>query len=383
VLNVALDAELNGSVQLRLLNGFLPSVADTFTVLDASTAIEGAFINVASGQRLATSDGLGSFLVHYGTGSAFDPSAVVLSEFQPSSPPGDYNGDGMVNAADYTQWRDTLGSTANLAADGNGNDVVDTGDYNVWKNNFGTAAEGGVAAAVPEPATSFLLSIGLSAAGILRRCRWRARLAQVRWLKGGYDIWRAHFGQSSGGVWVADANTAVPERPTRWLALAWIAILPQLRHTHPSAQAVSESSPFLKTRIGHTHGNSTTKSESRFRPSVIFRHAAQLALLDSTGPAVLDGRRVWFFEWHLARPDDRRCDRTRMEGNHVRSRWLPGLNRVKPHGAFDLFHPVDNSAHQATRTKERVTEDGAGNDSTVLKSCLLYPCDAIRSAIYV
>src|SRR5262249_39970448 len=31
--------------------------------------------------------------------------------------PGDYNGDGIVDAADYTVWTDSLGSTTNLAAD--------------------------------------------------------------------------------------------------------------------------------------------------------------------------------------------------------------------------------------------------------------------------
>ena len=38
---------------------------------------------------------------------------------------GDYNGDGVVDAADYTFWRDRVGSTTDLRADGNGNGVVD------------------------------------------------------------------------------------------------------------------------------------------------------------------------------------------------------------------------------------------------------------------
>lgn len=49
----------------------------------------------------------------------------------------DYNGDGLVNAADYTVWRDTEGSTINLAADGNGDGVVDSADYNLWVESFG------------------------------------------------------------------------------------------------------------------------------------------------------------------------------------------------------------------------------------------------------
>lgn len=50
---------------------------------------------------------------------------------------GDYNGDGLVNLADFSVWRDSLGSDSNLAADGNGNRLIDAGDYQVWKNNFG------------------------------------------------------------------------------------------------------------------------------------------------------------------------------------------------------------------------------------------------------
>jgi hypothetical protein len=77
-----------------------------------------------------------------------DPTTVVL--------PGDYNGDDSVDAADYTVWRDTLGSTGDLRADGNRNGSVDPDDYPVWKGNFGamlsSAGSGAIAAQqVPEP----------------------------------------------------------------------------------------------------------------------------------------------------------------------------------------------------------------------------------------
>jgi hypothetical protein len=50
---------------------------------------------------------------------------------------GDYNGNGHVDAADYTVWRNTLGSTSALAADGDGSGTVDEADYALWKTNFG------------------------------------------------------------------------------------------------------------------------------------------------------------------------------------------------------------------------------------------------------
>lgn len=54
--------------------------------------------------------------------------------------PGDYNGDGTVNAADYTVWRD-----------GGSPDSTQAG-YDLWKANFGNSGAGG-GAAVPEPAS--------------------------------------------------------------------------------------------------------------------------------------------------------------------------------------------------------------------------------------
>lgn len=75
---------------------------------------------------------------------------------------GDYNLDGVVDAADYTVYRDTLGSTADLRADGNGNNAIDPGDLTVWADNYG--ATGTAVTAVPEPSTA---AFCLLAAGAL------------------------------------------------------------------------------------------------------------------------------------------------------------------------------------------------------------------------
>ncbi|WP_146564690.1 hypothetical protein [Posidoniimonas corsicana] len=65
--------------------------------------------------------------------------------------PGDYNDDGQVDAADYTVWRDALGTDAALPNDLTPGAVTPV-DYDVWLQNYG--ASGGVAvAAAPEPAT--------------------------------------------------------------------------------------------------------------------------------------------------------------------------------------------------------------------------------------
>jgi hypothetical protein len=85
--------------------------------------------------------------------------------------PGDYNADDVVDAADYTLWRDNLGSGVSLPND----DTAGIGpdDYTRWKLYFGqttgAGAGGNVNVAVPEPATMLLLI--LAAISIRFRCR--------------------------------------------------------------------------------------------------------------------------------------------------------------------------------------------------------------------
>lgn len=96
---------------------------------------------------------------------------------------GDYNFNGVVDAADYVVWRNTLGQVGPaLAADGNNNQAVDLADYGIWRSHFGQTAGSGAAlpsaeplsAAVPEP--SALLLAGLAALAFSHRRRISGRL---------------------------------------------------------------------------------------------------------------------------------------------------------------------------------------------------------------
>jgi hypothetical protein len=90
---------------------------------------------------------------------------------------GDFNLNGVVDAADYVLWRNTLGSTATLAADGNGNRVVDSGDYAVWRSRYGRSRGTEINSAtstgsVPEPASWVLLGFGAALVTVLQSgCR--------------------------------------------------------------------------------------------------------------------------------------------------------------------------------------------------------------------
>lgn len=74
---------------------------------------------------------------------------------------GDFNDDGVVNAADYTVWRDTLGSTSDSRADANNDGVVNSADYTIWTENFGSQASGQSTTPVPEPAALALAVVCL------------------------------------------------------------------------------------------------------------------------------------------------------------------------------------------------------------------------------
>lgn len=86
---------------------------------------------------------------------------------------GDYNQDGLVDAADYTVWRDELAAGSGLTSDGNGDGVVNAFDFDVWRLNYGSSLPGG-GQAVPEPTSAALALLGIGIA-CRRRQVWTSR----------------------------------------------------------------------------------------------------------------------------------------------------------------------------------------------------------------
>jgi T5SS/PEP-CTERM-associated repeat protein len=150
---------LAGTLDVNLaMNGgtpFEPQVGNAFQILTASVSLSGTFTNF----ELPALGAGRMWRIHYGPTTA--SLAVTLA--------GDYNDNGIVDAADYTVWRDLQGGAYDPRADGDTNGVVDVLDFNIWKANFGlTAGPGGgsvsAAASVPEPAA---LLLGMSLLAIL------------------------------------------------------------------------------------------------------------------------------------------------------------------------------------------------------------------------
>jgi hypothetical protein len=95
--------------------------------------------------------------VNFGSGT-FAPVAAAV--------PGDYNANGIVDAADYVIWRNTMGQIgSDLAADGDGSGTIDGGDYDFWRARVGATSGSATAsnAAVPEPAVWSVVSIAVIA----------------------------------------------------------------------------------------------------------------------------------------------------------------------------------------------------------------------------
>lgn len=87
---------------------------------------------------------------------------------------GDYNGNGLVDMADYVAWRHSLDQTGvDLAADGDSNGVVDSADYEFWRSRYGNSLSGRAAnaAAVPEPAPVTVLFAALALVSYRARTR--------------------------------------------------------------------------------------------------------------------------------------------------------------------------------------------------------------------
>ncbi len=156
--SVTSAASLAGDLVLSLAGGFTPALGAQFTFLTAGSR-SGTFATLDS-SAAALANGMAWQVL-------YSPTSVSLKVVS-AAVPGDYNNNGSVDAADYTQWRDALGTNTVLTNDPTGG-MIGAAQYNTWRNNFGqsgnltalTSAE-----SVPEPAgVVVLLALLISSRG--------------------------------------------------------------------------------------------------------------------------------------------------------------------------------------------------------------------------
>lgn len=156
-------ADLAGELEVSLIDAgggfFVPEVGDAFTVLTAFGGVNGAFANAPTTE-------IGGQVFNWDV--QHNANNVTLELIDLTGLAGDYNYDGVVDAGDYSVWRDAMDGDQDLAADGNLDGVVNEADHTVWAANYGATLGGGAIAflsapaAVPEP-SGVVLAFGLVA----------------------------------------------------------------------------------------------------------------------------------------------------------------------------------------------------------------------------
>ncbi|TWT97675.1 Autotransporter-associated beta strand repeat protein [Botrimarina colliarenosi] len=162
---------------LSITNSFLADAADVsidagaiFDLSFAGTDTIGALFLDGASKPMGTYGAIGSgaqFETSFLTGTGLLGVTAVVD----SLVTGDYNNDGIVNAADYTVWRDNEGAAAGTLPNDLTGGTIGPAQYTQWKDNYGstTPAAAALSAAVPEPTALLLATLTALAASCRRR----------------------------------------------------------------------------------------------------------------------------------------------------------------------------------------------------------------------
>jgi hypothetical protein len=161
-MNVGGDAILDGILGASFTA--TPSVGQQFTIMNYGGTLTGTFGTFDSLVDSPMGPNSVQLSIDYGMGSA---SSIMLTvDSLVTSHPGDFNGDGKVDAADYVLWRK---NPAAFLPD----------DYDTWRSNFGfppgSGSSLGGSGTVPEP--GFLGLMFCAAVGAIGVCRRRRRVS--------------------------------------------------------------------------------------------------------------------------------------------------------------------------------------------------------------
>jgi len=92
-----------------------------------------------------------------------DTGSAITLTIGPDGIEGDFNDDGLVDAADYVVWRKFNGIGIDLPNDGDDlPEAIGPAEYGLWHKNFGSdGSAGGSPGNVPEPAAATLFALGM------------------------------------------------------------------------------------------------------------------------------------------------------------------------------------------------------------------------------
>ncbi len=153
------------------LGSYSPTGAETFNLIDnaGSQPVSGVFgaINGMAGtynEGAAVTLGSATYHITY-AGGANHNDVELIGAAVPMGVPGDFNGNGVVDMADYVLWRNG-GPLQNEISDVG---TVTAQDYDDWRSHFGNTSGSGSgsalrsSSAVPEPTSALLALFGVAA----------------------------------------------------------------------------------------------------------------------------------------------------------------------------------------------------------------------------
>ena len=159
-LNIAGNLSTDSALEVSLINGFTPSIGQTFDILNWGS-LSGQFSNVT----------LPSL-----PGASWDTSLLHVNGTLKVVAPtinGDFDGNGFVDANDLNGWKSGFGKPTGATkaqGDADGDGDVDGADFLAWQRGVGQPAATAAAGAVPEPGSLWLALAGvLSLATLVRK----------------------------------------------------------------------------------------------------------------------------------------------------------------------------------------------------------------------
>jgi hypothetical protein len=167
---------VTNSATMTLSTGVMDAIGNNATLSLAN----GALLNLGAGvnERVGFLSLDTAFQPNTTYGSSLSDAVVKLDMYftgtgmltvGPSILAGDYNNNGIVDAADYVVWQKNVGQPSQTLPNDTTGVIVGQAQYNLWRSNFGstTPAPGSGAVempgAIPEPSSIALLTLGLAA----------------------------------------------------------------------------------------------------------------------------------------------------------------------------------------------------------------------------